>query len=234
MQEQFASLRILQLLDDQLRNLLGEQKRLPLRLQGPEQQLQQAQKKLVTIREGIEQSERQQRAYERELELSQSALVKMEGKLREVKTNKEYSAALAEIATGKERLGALEDRLLQAMETIEQQRQELYLQEQIIRQAEHDVQDCQQAIQQAHAALSLEIATLQQQRQHTVVSLPQQLLETYEKVAAQHGGRAVVQLSNGACGGCHLKVQPQLISEIRQQTTLHTCPHCRLLLLWPA
>jgi predicted nucleic acid-binding Zn-ribbon protein len=52
-------------------------------------------------------------------------------------------------------------------------------------------------------------------------------------VAAQHGGRVVAQLQDGVCSGCHLKVQPQLISEIRLQTQLFTCPHCRLMLLWP-
>jgi len=60
------------------------------------------------------------------------------------------------------------------------------------------------------------------------------LLEVYEKLAAQNDGSVVVHLKDGVCGGCHLKVQPQLVSEIRLQESLHTCPHCRLILLWPA
>jgi hypothetical protein len=29
-------------------------------------------------------------------------------------------------------------------------------------------------------------------------------------------------------------VPPQMISEIRLQTQVFPCPHCRLMLLWPA
>jgi uncharacterized protein len=74
----------------------------------------------------------------------------------------------------------------------------------------------------------------QEQRQETVAAIDVKLYEQYQKVASQHGGRVIAQLQEGVCSGCHLKLPPQLISEIRLQTQLFTCPHCRLILLWPA
>jgi predicted nucleic acid-binding Zn-ribbon protein len=74
----------------------------------------------------------------------------------------------------------------------------------------------------------------QEQRQQTAAGLDAKLYGQYQKVAAQYSGRGVAQLQEGVCSGCHLKVPPQMISEIRLQMQLFTCPHCRLILLWPA
>jgi predicted nucleic acid-binding Zn-ribbon protein len=74
----------------------------------------------------------------------------------------------------------------------------------------------------------------QEQRQQTAAGLEAKHYEQYQKVATQHSGRGVAQRQEGVCSGCHLKVPPQMISEIRLQTQLFNCPHCRLILLWPA
>jgi predicted nucleic acid-binding Zn-ribbon protein len=74
----------------------------------------------------------------------------------------------------------------------------------------------------------------QERRQQTMAGLEAKLYEQYQKVTTQHGGRGVAQLQEGVCSGCHLKVPPQMISEIRLQTQVFPCPHCRLMLLWPA
>jgi predicted nucleic acid-binding Zn-ribbon protein len=159
---------------------------------------------------------------------------KTQAKLREVKTNKEYSAVLAEVATSKDRITALEDRILQAMEDMDRQRLERQTQQQQVRAAEQELQQCQQAIQEALQALEQDIRVEWEARQQAVSQLDPKLAEAYEKLLAEHNGHAVAYLHDGVCGGCHLKVQPQLVSNIRLQEALYTCPHCRLMLLWPA
>jgi len=220
--------------DDRLRTLATEEQKLPQRLQGYEAACTTARQQLAQQQAAIEQSERQQRTLERELGGYQDALRKTQSKAHEVKTNKEYSAILAEIAIGKQRLEALEDQLLALMEATDQQRQASRVQEQRVQAALQELVEQQQQIQQEQTLLQRDIAAEQERRQHTVTGLDVKLYEQYQKVAAQHGGRVVAQLQDGVCNGCYLKVQPQLISEIRLQTQLFTCPHCRLMLLWPA
>jgi hypothetical protein len=220
--------------DDRLRTLATEEQKLPQRLQGYEAACTAARQQLAQQQAAIEQSERQQRTLERELAGYQDALRKTQSKAHEVKTNKEYSAILAEIALGKQRLEALEDQLLALMEATDQQRQASRVQEQRVQTALQEFVEQQQQIQREQTLLQRDIVAEQERRQHTITSLDAKLYEQYQKVAAQHGGRVVAQLQDGVCNGCHLKVQPQLISEIRLQTQLFTCPHCRLMLLWPA
>jgi predicted nucleic acid-binding Zn-ribbon protein len=231
---QFALLMELQQLDDRLHALAREQQKLPQQTHLPEHAHRAAQQTLLHLQSAIEQSERQQRTLERELEHTQDAMGKIQAKLREVKTNKEYSAVLAEVATSKDRITALEDRLLQAMEDLDRQRLERQTQQQQVRAAEQELQQCQQAIQDALQALEQDIRVEREARQQTVTRLDPKLAEAYEKLLVEHNGHAVVYLQDGVCGGCHLKVQPQLVSNIRLQEALYTCPHCRLMLLWPA
>jgi len=232
--DQFRLLFELQHVDDCLRVLALEEHTLPQRLQAYEAACTTARQQLAQQQAAIEHSERQQRVLDRELASHQEALRKTQSKAHEVKTNKEYSAVLTEIESGKQRLEALEDQLLALMEATDQQRQAYRVQEQRVQAALQELAGQQRQLQQAQASLQRDMAGEQESRQQTVATLDAKLYEQYQKMAAQHGGRAVAQLQDGVCSGCHLKVQPQLISEIRLQTQLFTCPHCRLMLLWPA
>ena len=234
MRDQFQLLFALQQVDDRLRALaLGEQQ-LPQRLQSYEAACAAARQQLVQQQVTIEQSERQQRVFERELANHQEAIRKTQSKAHEVKTNKEYSAILAEIDAGKQRLEMLEDQMLALMEATDQQRQAYRAHEQQEHVAQQALVEQRHQIQQEHETLRRTIVAEQERRQQTVAGLEAKLYEQYQKVAAQHSGRGVAQLQEGVCSGCHLKVPPQMVSEIRLQVQLFTCPHCRLMLLWPA
>ena len=234
MRGQLALLTTLQKLDDRLRSLRREQQALPRQLEAPEHAHQEACEELGSVQAEINRNERRQHDLEMELQSTQDALDKVQRKLREVKTNKEYSAVLAEIDAGKQRMMSMEDQLLQLMEQAEQKRQAKGLQEQRV-QATHDtLQEQGHIVEQASEILNQKILAEREKRHQAAVELSAELLKVYENLAAQNDGSVVVHLKDGVCGGCHLKVQPQLVSEIRLQESLHTCPHCRLILLWPA
>ena len=234
MRDQFQFLLTLQQVDDRLRALVLEEQQLPQRLQAYEVACVAVRQQLVQQQAAIEQSERQQRTFERELANHQEAIRKTQSKAHEVKTNKEYSAILAEIGAGKQRLETLEDQLLALMEATDQQRQAYRVHEQQEHVAQQALVEHRHQIQQEHETLRRTIVAAQERRQQTVADLEAKLYEQYQKVVAQHSGQGVAQLQDGVCSGCHLKVPPQMISEIRLQTQLFPCPHCRLILLWPA
>lgn len=234
MRDQFRLLLALQQMDDRLHTLALEKQHLPQRLQAYEAVCTAARQQLGQQQAAIEQSERQQRAYERELASHQEALRKTQSKVYDVKTNKEYSAILAEIDAGKQRLEGLEDQLLTLMEATDQQRQAYRVQEQQEQAALQELAVQTRHIDQEQETLRRAMVAAQEQRQQTVAAMDAKFYKQYQKVAAQHGGRVIAQLQEGVCSGCHLKLPPQFISEIRLQTQLFTCPHCRLILLWPA
>jgi predicted nucleic acid-binding Zn-ribbon protein len=231
---QFLLLVELQCLDDRLRALETEQRRLPQQLQPYEIACTEARQTLGRLQDDIEHTERQRRGLERELESLQAQLAKTQGRLHEIKTNKEYSAVLAEMAVGKQRITAIEDQVLSLMEHIEQSRYTIQMQEQHVQEAMQTFTEHSKRVQQSQQALTEQLMLEQTKRQQIVVDLDKKLYTLYHRLAVQRGSQVVVYVQNGTCGGCHLKVQPQLVSEIRQQNTLITCPHCQRMLLWPS
>jgi predicted nucleic acid-binding Zn-ribbon protein len=231
---QFLLLSELQCLDDRLRALEAEQRRLPQQLQPYETACTEARQTLRRLQDDIEHTERQRRGLERELESLQAQLAKTQGRLHEIKTNKEYSAVLAEMAVGKQRITALEDQVLNLMEHIEQSRRAAQMQERHVQEAVQAFAEHSKRLQQSQQTLSEQLMLERAKRQQIVVDLDEKLYTLYHRLAAQRGDQAVAYVHDGTCGGCHLKVQPQLVSEIRQQNALVTCPHCQRMLLWPS
>lgn len=234
MRDQFSLLETLQQLDDRIRALVSEQNALPQQLQPYEAACAAAREVLAASQTTIEQTERQRRDLERELDSEQTQLDKIQNRLREIKTNKEYSAVLAEIEMGKQKIATLEDQVLDLMETAEQRRQSLQEYEQRVQDTAQELEKQEDKIAQTRRALDQQMAMSDAERQQVVTQLDAELYTAYENLRVQRDGLVVVHLRDGTCGGCYLTVRPQLVSEIRRREVLVTCPHCRRMLLWPA
>lgn len=232
--DQFLLLEALQQLDGRIRAFTDEQEALPQQLRPYESTCVVAREALAALQVEIEQTERQRRALERELDNDQAQLVKTQSRLHGVKTNKEYSAVLTEIEMRKQKIATIEDRVLELMESAEQRHRTLREYEQRVQDATQELEKQEDRIAQARRVLAQRIATNDAERQQIRVQLKADLYAVYEKLSRQRDGLAVVHIYDGTCGGCHLTIRPQLVSEIRRQETLVTCPHCQRMLLWPA
>jgi predicted nucleic acid-binding Zn-ribbon protein len=233
--DQLSLIATLQQIDNRLNALQVDVEALPQQLKPYDAACVEARQALASVEEDIERTERQWRSLERELDRLQAQLVKTQVKLHGVKTNKEYSAVLAEIDTGKQHSAALEDEILELMEAVELQRQQRRQQERHVQASEQELAQQAERVRQEQAKLAEQVAVEAEGRQHIVADLESDLYARYQQLSAAIRDRqAVVLMQEGACGGCHLTVQPQLVSELRRQDTLITCPHCHRILLWPA
>ena len=64
-------------------------------------------------------------------------------------------------------------------------------------------------------------------------TLPDVVLSAYDALARIRRRPVVVGVRSAHCGGCHLRLPPQLDASIRRRQSLSACPHCRRL-LYPA
>jgi hypothetical protein len=65
-------------------------------------------------------------------------------------------------------------------------------------------------------------------------AIPGVILVAYDALDRIGRRPVAVQVRNAHCGGCYLRLPPQLASAIRHRLTLRSCPHCRRLLYSPA
>jgi predicted nucleic acid-binding Zn-ribbon protein len=232
--EQFRFLADLQLLDNRLHALSDEQTQLPQLLQPYEQACTEVREHLASEHATIEEAERQRRSLERKLDDDQAQLVKTQNRLHGIKTNKEYSAVLAEIDGSKRRISVVEDQVLDLMEVTEQHRQAVQTHEAYMQEATRELAQQKQKIEKAQQEAAEQMHRCGAERQQVLTHLDTGLVAAYEEAAGRNGGLGAVLLTDGSCGGCYLRIRPQLISDIRKQEMIVTCPHCRRILLWPA
>jgi len=66
-------------------------------------------------------------------------------------------------------------------------------------------------------------------------AIPGNFLAAYDDLGRAGRRPAVVALVRGAhCGGCYMRIPPQLEGFVRRGQSLCSCPHCRRLLFAPA
>ena len=235
MLDQFRLLAELQQLDSRLRALEIKKRALPQQLYAYQQACHQVREELIVMQSEMGEANRQRRALERDIDVDNDRLTKAQSRLREVKTNKEYSAVLAEMDVGKQRIRTLEDQVLELMEGVEQKQEASQQCEQRLRDATRELAEQECLVNEAQDALSVDIAAHEHERDELIARVQPELYTAYQQAAQRAGGLAVVEvMADETCGGCYLRVRPQLISEVRKQVSLVSCPHCKRLLLWPA
>lgn len=169
---------------------------------------------------------------EGEVQLMTSRIKEFEGKLNQIKTNKEYQAALKEITEMRKGIKEKEDVVLQAMTEIEAVKKEV---ETLTEESQIQLQEITKQRQEADEKeqnLQSQIEALQAERSQLLPAVDTALLNHYERIKKSRP-EAVAMVDQGVCQGCFRKIPPQLLNEIRKGATIHPCPACSRLLFLP-
>ena len=171
-----------------------------------------------------------------EAELQQGLLkerdnvTRVEARLPEIQTQKEYVAVLKEIDVAKK-----------ANKDVEEQMQ---AKQQEVTTLEEDLQEKQDelaAIQEKSEARGAELKQLLDEsekvllkrtktRESVAAELPVSLLRKYHTLFKRRGGLALALARNGACLGCNMQLPPQQYNKLLQVAEIQTCPHCNRIL----
>ena len=64
------------------------------------------------------------------------------------------------------------------------------------------------------------------EREKLVARIAKSDIFTYERIRKAKRGTAVVPVRRQACGGCHNRVPPQKLLELRKNDRIYTCERC--------
>ncbi len=154
-------------------------------------------------------------------------------RLNRIRNEKEAAAARREIDAYREINHALEEELLGLMEKVEGlENREKQLTEQITG-LEGRKADLVDAVSGQLEELTKTIVKERKARDRMAAGLDARLRKQYETIFARRGGLAVVEVRDGACQGCHMRLAPQLVNELQRNTGVMLCPSCNRILVWP-
>lgn len=164
------------------------------------------------------------------LTLEQQNIERSEGRLPQIKTQKEYVAVLKEIDTAKKLAKELQVKIDARNEGLTSLCADKAEKDRELAAGEEQVKSRSEEINLVLADLNGKLEKMVQQRTRFLNELPKTLCKRYELLLSRRDGLAVVEARNGACQGCHMHLPPQMYNSLFLVSEVQPCPHCNRLL----
>lgn len=219
-------------IDAEIDALAEAREELPFQIDKLQNQLNELESSLVDKKQELAHWEKDKINKEQELTEKKDWIVKREGILKEIKTNKEYHAALKEVAQAKKGVADVEAALLQLMGQIEERTFELAG-------LEKETADKKPPLEEQITEKKGQVGLLEQQVQEKTTEgeakekeLEESILKKY-KTIKNRLSPAVAPAGHGVCLECNMNIPPQLYLELQKFKQIISCPRCHRILFIP-
>ncbi len=202
----------------------------PKKLQEMHAELNEIKQKVDKQKEIIEELEKERSKKEKELDVDKDKIKKLEAKLHEVKTNKEYQASLKEIETAKATNDRTEEDVLVLMDKAEDIRKDYNVSLLHLKKREKEIETEKSHIEKEIQSMDKIIAELKAARNKLLAVVNDHLKSIYMVLVEKRAGLAVVNVKGGVCLGCFMNIPPQLYIEVTKNKELIQCPSCNRIL----
>jgi len=187
---------------------------------------------LDAARQRIKQIESDRKKLELEVETKRQAIERYSLQQFQTKKNDEYRALAHEIQMARDAIVKLEDQQLELMEQAETAQRDLAaatrLADDAKKQADRQITD----LTAREENLKKELATLEADRDQLAAAVDPGVLPRYERLRKSKGENVVVGVAHGVCGGCHMKLQRQVIVTCQGNQEIVSCPNCGRILYY--
>src|SRR5438046_5428555 len=162
----------LQGFDARIAGLETDAARLPRQIEALQTALSDAKKTVETIKTTVDATKKDLRTREKDLEVANVKRQKLEAKLYEVKTNKEYSAVLLDIDEAKQEKAKTEEDILGLMEMQERLAVDIKDAEQRFKTREEQARQDEAVVRKKLAAVEQEVEIVRAERRPRAKELP--------------------------------------------------------------
>jgi predicted nucleic acid-binding Zn-ribbon protein len=187
---------------------------------------------LEVSKQRIKQIESDRKKLELEVDSKKQAIERYSLQQFQTKKNDEYRALAHESQAAREAISKLEDQQLELMEQAEVAQRELAaasrMSEEAKKQADRQITD----LTEREENLKKELATLEADRDELAAVVDASVLPRYERLRRSKGENVVVGVAHGVCGGCHMKLQRQVIVTCQGNQEIVSCPNCGRILYY--
>ena len=147
----------------------------------------------------------------------------------QIKKNDEYRAMMHEIENVKNKISDIETEQLGFMEKIEVAKNAFKSEEKLFKDREKALSEEKTELKDLEGKLKAEIENQNSLRDGLSAKISPDLLSIYKRLLSKKTGTPLVDVHQGICGNCHLKLTPQTVNSVRKETQVF-CDNCGHLL----
>ncbi len=225
--EQLIHLVKIQDLATKIRSARAIIEKAPDRVEEIENRFRERNTEYVAVKDRYDALEKDIRERNLELESLQESRKKFSEDLMQVQNQREYSAILKEIDEVKAKISGHEDVVLSSMDEVEKLKGELESMGEHIKVEREKVGVEVAEVESQVKAAEEELARHLAQRESLEQELPDTLARTLHRIEESRHGLFLVEVVDGTCQACYVRVRPQVFQEIKSGASLHACSSCR-------
>jgi predicted nucleic acid-binding Zn-ribbon protein len=191
-----------------------------------------AQTQLEVAKNRIKQIESERKRLELDVETKKTQIEKYANQQLQTRKNEEYRALTHEIDICKADIVKIEDQEIVLMEQGEVVQKEIARATQESNEAKKLVENQTAQLDQREENLKKELAELQSGRAELAAAVEETARARYERLLKSKGDNVIVGVHNGVCGGCHMKLPPQILVTCQGQKEIVACINCGRILYY--
>lgn len=180
----------------------------------------------------IRQTESDRKALELEVESRKQMIARYANQQLQTRKNEEYRALAHEIETCKADIFQIEDKEIALMEQAEAAQKEVLRSTQAANQSRKLMEEQLGQLDAREQNLKRELAELETNREGLAAAVDESARARYERLVRSKGENVVVGVQHGVCGGCHMRLPPQLLVQCQAQQELIACSNCGRILYY--
>jgi len=226
MLQEIEQLLILQDRDRRIRTLQNELKNAPSEKKELEAKLNAANTGADQAKQKMRDLEVEKKRLEVEAQGKRDAIGKYKTQQMQTRKNEEFQALANEIKHFEKEIQRIEDRELEVMEAMEQQKP-------VVAEAEKNAAEARNRVATQIADLEAKVKAVQEtlvkaeaDRALSAKEVDEDLLEVYTRLFNSKGGNAVVPLEHEVCMGCHMKLTTQTAVKVKGARQITHCEQC--------
>src|SRR3954470_11697702 len=232
MVEKIEKLLILQDRDRRLRRLRGELGEIEPERQMLKAKASGAQSGLENAKTRVKEIESKRKELELEVEAKKELIRKYANQQFQTRKNEEYRALAHEIELCKQTIFRVEDQEIALMEQAEVAQKEVGRTTHVLAEAKKLGDEQLTALNSREGNLKKDLAELLTNRQELASAVDDLARGRYDRLVKNKGENVVVGIQHGVCGGCHMRVPPQILVSCQAQQELVTCSNCGRILYY--
>jgi len=190
------------------------------------------QTQLDTAKNHVKHIESERKRLELDVEAKKTQIEKYANQQLQTRKNEEYKALAHEIETCKTDITKIEDQEIVLMEQTEQMQKEVVRATLEANEAKKLAESQIAELGQREENFKKELAALQQGRAELAAAVDESTRNRYERLLKSKGDNVVVGVQHSVCGGCHMKLQQQLVVSCQAQKEIVTCSSCGRILYY--
>ncbi|MFH1740730.1 MAG: hypothetical protein ABIH23_17110 [bacterium] len=222
-----------------LQKSMAVQRRLEKELSEIPERIESIEQRMIHVHESLEEAEKTYKEHEltlrqKEMELqeSQSKEDKIQGQLFQIKTNKEYQAALQEIENFKTRRGKIEEEVIILLDTVDEESRLLKERHEEARAQEDRLKSTLEGLRKRNEQISEELESASKQAKEVAVRVKPDLLARFNRVFEGKEGVALTPANGGYCHSCQVQLTPHVVQVVQRGQDFVFCEGCSRFLYW--